>query len=135
MVIRVAHGKGDRERLAMLSAPLPGILRAYWKRSRPGPWLFPGRSQDEPLHPTVLHAACRSARAAAGIGKRVTVHSLRHSFATHLLEQGADIRIIQALLGHRDLSTTARYTQVSAATIRTTESPLDRLDLQVLPPD
>lgn len=135
MVIRVAHGKGDRERLAMLSQQLLGILRAYWKRTRPMSWLFPGRSQEEPLHPTALHAACRSARAAAGIDKRVSVHSLRHSFATHLLEQGADIRIIQALLGHRDLSTTARYTRVSAATIRATESPLDRLELEVLPPD
>ncbi len=83
MVIKVAHGKGDRERLAMLSEQLLGILRAYWKRTRPMPWLFPGRRRDEHLHPTAPHAACRSARAAAGIGKRVKVHSLRHSFASH----------------------------------------------------
>jgi site-specific recombinase XerD len=134
MVIKVTHGKGDRERLAMLSGQLLGILRAYWKRTRPVSWLFAGRSQDQHLHPTALHAACRSARAAAGIDKRVSVHSLRHSFATHLLEQGADIRIIQALLGHRNLSTTARYTRVSATTIRATESPLDRLKLEVVPP-
>ena len=135
MVITVAHGKGDRERLAMLSEQLLGILRTYWKRARPSPWLFPGRSQADHLHPTALHASCRSARSAAGIDKRVSVHSLRHSFATHLLEQGADIRIIQALLGHRDHSTTARYTRVSATTISSTESPLDRLALEVVPPD
>jgi len=134
MVIKVAHGKGDRERLAMLSAQLLGILRTYWKLTRPAPWLFPGRTQADHLHPTALHAACRSARAAAGLDKRVSVHTVRHSFATHLLEQGADIRVIQALLGHRNLSTTARYTQVATNTIRATESPLERLSLEVVPP-
>ena len=79
------------------------------------------------------HAACRSAYA-AGIAKKVSVHTLRHSFATHLLEQGTDIRIIQALLGHNNLSTTARYTRVAAHMIWTTESPLDRLSLKVVPP-
>jgi len=134
MVIRVVHGKGDRERFAMLSEQLLGILRAYWKLTRPRRWLFPGRDSTQPLHATVLHAACRTARQAAGLDNRVSVHALRHSFATHLLEQGADIRIIQALLGHRSLSTTARYTQVSTATIRATESPLERLRLEVVPP-
>lgn len=134
MVIKVAHGKGDKERLAMLSEQLLGILRTYWKLTRPAPWLFPGRTQAEHLHPAALYAACRSARAAAGLAKRVSVHTLRHSFATHLLEQGADIRIIQALLGHRNLSTTARYTQVATTTIRTTQSPLERLSLEVVPP-
>jgi len=82
----------------------------------------------------VLHAACRSACAACGLSKRVTVHTLRHSFATHLLENGTDVRIIQALLGHRSLNTTARYTQVATSTIRDTPSPLDRLRLEVTPP-
>jgi site-specific recombinase XerD len=82
----------------------------------------------------VLHAACRSACAASGLSKRVTVHTLRHSFATHLLESGTDIRIIQALLGHSNLQTTARYTQVASSTIRGTPSPLDRLRLAVTPP-
>ncbi|HET6195863.1 MAG TPA: tyrosine-type recombinase/integrase, partial [Acetobacteraceae bacterium] len=86
------------------------------------------------IHPTVLHAACRSARVAAGLDKRVSVHTLRHSFATHLLESGTDIRIIQALLGHSSLHTTARYTQVATSTIRGTPSPLDRLRLEVTPP-
>lgn len=134
MVIHVRHGKGDRDRYVMLSGQLLGILRSYWIRARPRCWLFPGRDEDHPLQPTVLHAACRSAARAAGLGKRVTVHTLRHSFATHLLEQGADIRIIQALLGHRSLSTTARYTQVSTRTIRATPSPLEKLSVEVVPP-
>jgi site-specific recombinase XerD len=82
----------------------------------------------------VLHAACRLARAAAGLAKRVTVHTLRHSFATHLFESGADIRITQVLLGHANLSSTARYTRGSNGLIRRTESPLDRLSLEVVPP-
>jgi len=135
MVIRIEQGKGGKDRTVMLSAQLLTILRAYWKLARPKRWLFPGRNQSTPLHVTVLHAACRSAREAAGIAKRVSVHTLRHSFATHLLEQGADIRIIQALLGHANLSTTARYAQVATSTIAATESPLDRLSLTVVPPD
>src|SRR5204863_5136926 len=113
---------------------LLGILRTYWRLARPRTWLFPGRDEDRPIDPTVLHAACRLAVKAAGLTKRVTIHTLRHSFATHLLESGADIRIIQVLLGHANLSTTARYTRVSNALIRRTESPLDRLTLEVVPP-
>jgi integrase/recombinase XerD len=134
MVIRVEHGKGDKDRTVMLSAQLLDILRAYWRLARPQHWLFPGRDEMKPIDVQVLHAACRSARAAAGLAKRVTVHTLRHSFATHLLENGTDIRIIQVLLGHANLSSTARYTKVSNRLIRRTQSPLDRLTLEVAPP-
>jgi len=135
MVVRIGHGKGGKERGGMRSASPVGILRSYWHLARPKPFLFPGRMGDTPINPTVLHAACRSAAVAAGLNKRVSVHVLRHSFATHLLESGVDIRIIQVLLGHENLSTTARYTRVSTGVIATTESPLDRLALQVTPPE
>jgi site-specific recombinase XerD len=133
MVIRVEHGKGGKDRYVMLSAQLLGILRTYWRLARPKAWLFPGRDETKPIDVQVLYSACRSATAAAGLAKRVTVHTLRHSFATHLLENGVDIRIIQVLLGHNNLSSTARYTQVSSGLIRRTESPLDRLKLEVVP--
>ena len=134
MVIRVDAGKGAKDRYDMLSAQLLGILRTYWRLARPRRWLFPGREATKPIDVQVLYAACRSACKAAGLDKRVTVHTLRHSFATHLLESGTDIRIIQVLLGHNNLSTTARYTQVSNGLIRRTPSPLDRLMLEVVPP-
>jgi integrase/recombinase XerD len=135
MVLRIEHGKGGKERYAMLSQTLLGILRGYWRLARPPLYLFPGRTPDKPVEPNVLYAACRSAAAAAGLDKRVSVHVLRHSFATHLLEQGADIRVIQVLLGHENLSTTARYTRVSTRVIARTESPVDRLSLKVTPPE
>ena len=134
MVIHIVHGKGGKDRYVMLSAQLLGILRAYWKLARPKRFLFPGRDEDCAINVTVLHAACRSAREAAGIAKKISVHTLRHSFATHLLEQGTDIRVIQALLGHNNLSTTARYTRVATTTIASTTSPLERLSLMVVPP-
>jgi site-specific recombinase XerD len=134
MVIRIERGKGGKERYAMLSVQLLGILRTYWQLARPHHWLFPGRDPLLSIEPTALHAACRAARETARIAKHVTVHSLRHSFATHLLENGTDIRVIQVLLGHNYLSTTARYTQVSTVTIQKTTSPLDRLDLKIVPP-
>ena len=133
MVIRVEHGKGGKDRYVMLSAQLLGILRTYWRLARPKTWLFPGRDGTKPIDVQVLYSACRSAGAAADLAKRVTVHTLRHSFATHLLENGVDIRIIQVLLGHNNLSSTARYTRVSNGLIRQTESPLDRLTLEVVP--
>lgn len=133
-VIRVHQGKGAKDRDVMLSARLPVILRTCWRLARPRLYLFPGRDEDRPINPTTLHAACRSAAKAAGLAKRVTLHTLRHSFATHLLENGADIRIIQALLGHANLSSTARHTQVASHMIRATPSPLDRLSLEVTPP-
>jgi integrase/recombinase XerD len=134
MMIRIEYGKGGKERYVMLSAQLLAILRTYWRLARPEHWLFPGRDATRPIEPTTLHAACRSARAAAGIGKKVTVHILRHSFATHLLESGVDIRVIQVLLGHAHLSTTARYTHVSQGLIGRTASPLEKLKLEVVPP-
>jgi integrase/recombinase XerD len=131
MVIRVEQGK---DRYVMLSAQLLGILRTYWRLARPESWLFLGRDESKPIDVQVLHSACRSARAAAGIAKPVTVHTLRHSFAAYLLESGVDIRIIQVLLGHNNLSTTAPYTRRSNGLIRQTVSPLDRLRLEVTPP-
>jgi len=134
-VIIVRHGKGGKDRNVMLSPQLLGVLRTYWRLARPTTFLFPGRDEDRSINPTVLYAACRSATKAAGLDKRVTLHTLRHSFATHLLENGTDIRIIQVLLGHNNLSSTARYTQVATHTIRATQSPFDRLKLEVTPPD
>src|SRR3979411_287206 len=127
MVIRVEHGKGGKDRYVMLSAQLLGILRTYWRLARPKHCLLPRQDETKPIDVQVRHAACPSACAAAGLAKHVTVHTLRHSFATHLLEGGTDIRIIQVLLGHANLSSTARYTRVSDGLIRRTESPRDRL--------
>ena len=98
MLIHIENGKGGRDRYAMLSPRLLEILRAYWKRVRPGPWLFPGRDPSGHITARTIQGACRAARRRAQLGKPVTVHTLRHSFATHLLERGVDIRIIQVLL-------------------------------------
>lgn len=133
-VITVRHGKGGKDRTVMLSPQLLSILRAYWRLARPKDWLFPGRDENKAIDVQVLHAACRSAAKAAGLAERVSVHTLRHSFATPLLESGVDIRIIQVLLGHNNLSTTARYTRVATTTIAGTQSQLDRLTLEVVPP-
>jgi site-specific recombinase XerD len=130
MLIWIEHGKGGKQRYAMLSVRLLGLLRGYWVRTRPRGWLFPGRNPERPISSKMLAAACRAAGAAAGLSKRVSVHTLRHSFATHLLESGTDIRIIQVLLGHNHLSTTALYTQVATSTIGKVTSPLDQLDLE-----
>jgi len=118
MVIRVEQGKGGKDRYVMLSARLLAILRSYWRVARPRHWLFPGRGEVKPIHVGVLQAACRSACAAAGFSKRVTVHTLRHSFATHLLNNGADLRSVQELLGHQSLSTTQIYTHLTTSRMK-----------------
>ena len=135
MLIHIENGKGGRDRYAMLSPRLLEVLRAYWKRGRPGLWLFPGRDPGDHVAVPALQAACRAARRRARIGKPVTMHTLRHSFATHLLERGIDIRIIQVLLGHADLDSTARYAQVATDLIARTASPFDHLSVEVIPPD
>jgi integrase/recombinase XerD len=133
MLLRVERGKGRKDRHAMLSPQLLELLRAWWREGRrrnlllPGGWLFPGRNPVEPLSARQLCRVVRAAAQAAGINKRVSPHTLRHSFATHLLEQGVDIRVIQTLLGHVKLDTTALYTRVANTTIRAVTSPLDRL--------
>jgi site-specific recombinase XerD len=134
MIIRVEEGKGGRDRYVMLSPPLLEILRGYWRLTRPAQWLFPRRDGSGPMNPQVLHVACRVACETLGIEKRVTVHTLRHSFATHLLEAGTDIRIIQVLLGHRSLASTTLYAQVSTDMIGRTVSPFDQLQVKVMPP-
>lgn len=127
MVIRVQQGKGRKDRNVMLSHVLLDTLRRYWKERRPRHWLFPGQRGIRPMHETVIQRAFTEAKRRARIDKDVTFHSLRHSFATHLMESGVSARTIQALLGHRSLSTTQRYTHVAGDYLRTTASPLDRL--------
>ena len=133
-LIRVADGKGAKDRYVMLSPALLALLRAYWKVARPQPWLFFNDTGTGPLSASTLNAAIKAAAAKTGLAKTVTVKTLRHCFATHLLEQGTDIRVIQVLLGHAQLTTTARYTKVSARLIAATLSPLDRLGLSGLVP-
>jgi site-specific recombinase XerD len=135
MLLHIEDGKGGRDRYAMLSPRLLQILRTYWTRARPSSWLFPGQEPGDHVSRGALQSACRAARKRARIGKRVTAHSLRHSFATHLLESGTDIRIIQVLLGHSHLETTARYAQVATGLIAGTPSPFDQLSLEVIPPE
>jgi len=133
MLLRVERGKGRKDRHAMLSPQLLELLRVWWREGRrrslllPGGWLFPGRNPVEPLSARQLCRAVHAAAQATGIKKRVSPHTLRHSFATHLLEQDVDIRVIQTLLGHAKLDTTALYTRVANTTIRAVTSPLDRL--------
>ena len=130
MLILIIGGKGGKDRYVMLSPRLLDILRAYWDIARPRPWLFPGRNPDSPVSVATLQEACRRARQHAGLGKPVTAHVLRHSFATHLYESGADIRLIQVLLGHARLSSTERYTQVATNLIAQARSPFDDLDVR-----
>jgi site-specific recombinase XerD len=127
MVIRVRQGKGQKDRYVMLSQNLLVVLREYWKVARSRDYLFPGVQPDRPISRRTVMNACRDAREIAGLGKSVTVHTLRHSFATHLLESGTDLRTIQILLGHRSLGTTAQYTHVATAASQSTQSPFDLL--------
>lgn len=127
MVLRVRQGKGHKDREVMLSPRLLDVLRLYWRVVRPAGYLFPGRDPDRPLSHSAVQRACRAALRRSGLTKRISPHSLRHSFATHLLEAGTDVRTIQILLGHSHLSTTARYTHISAARLHGTTSPLDLL--------
>ena len=127
MLLRIEQGKGRKDRLAMLSPRLLDLLRDWYCISRPAVWLFPGRDPMLPMTTRQLTRAVHIAARIAEINKRVTPHTLRHSFATHLLEQNIDIRLIQVLLGHAKLETTALYTQVATNVIRAVTSPLDQL--------
>ncbi|MGB8402076.1 tyrosine-type recombinase/integrase, partial [Bradyrhizobium sp.] len=137
-IIRVEQGKGRKDRHVMLSAELYALLREWWTVRSPhndagvAPaerWLFPGRGDNTHLTPRQVTRLFQQTLAAAGITKKVTLHALRHSFATHLFDRGVDIRKIQALLGHEKLETTARYTRVATGLITAIESPLDQLAL------
>jgi integrase/recombinase XerD len=129
MVIRIQQAKGRKDRYVMLSPRLLAILRAYWKVGRPRGYLFPGIRPEAHVCAKTVEKACRRAREAAGLSKHVTVHTLRHSFATHLMEAGTDLRTIQVLLGHRSITSTARYVHVATASLATVRSPLEDLDL------
>jgi site-specific recombinase XerD len=135
-VIRVEQGKGKRDRYAMLSPALLELLRAWWRHARlqrqmlPGGWLFPGQNPVNPLSTRQLSRAFHLACKAAGIDKAVSLHSLRHAFATHLLEHHEDIRVIQVLLGHKKLENTARYSQVAAKLLREVKGPLEYLEIK-----
>jgi site-specific recombinase XerD len=127
MVIRVEQGKGRKDRYVMLSPHLLALLRAWYKAARPQGWLFPGRDRVQPMTTRQLNRACHAAAQMAEIDKRVSLHTLRHSFATHLLEQNIDVRVIQVLLGHAKLDTTALYTRVATKTISEVMSPLEHI--------
>ena len=131
MVIRVEQGKGRKDRNVMLSPHLLELLRAWYKVAHPRGWLFPGQSPVNPLTTRQFNRACHTAARTADIKKRVSPHTLRHSFATHLLEQNVDIRVIQVLLGHANLDTTALYTRVATKTIREVMSPLEHIALKL----
>jgi integrase/recombinase XerD len=131
MLLRVEQGKGQKDRFVMLSPQLLELLRDWWQIAHPRGWLFPGLDPVNPMSARQLCRVVSAAARAAGIAKRVSPHTLRHSFATHLLEQNVDIRVIQVLLGHAKLETTALYTRVAVNTIRDVTSPLERLSLNL----
>jgi len=136
MVIHVEQGKGSKDRNAMLSPVLLAVLRQWWRAAQAerkmltGGWLFPGQNPVNPISTRQLRRVMEAAVNLAGLDKRVSLHSLRHAFATHLLEQGVDIRMIQVLLGHRKLETTATYSHVATRTLRDIQSPLDNLTIE-----
>jgi site-specific recombinase XerD len=127
MLIRIEQGKGRKDRQVMLSPTLLDLLRDYYREAKPGGWLFPGRNRVDPISTRQFNRAFAVAANFAGIQKKVSPHTLRHSFATHLLESGTDIRVIQVLLGHAKLETTTVYTKVATKTIQDVTSPLDLL--------
>ena len=135
MVLRIEQGKGQKDRYAMLSPVLLELLRNWWRQAHaqgkmlPNGWLFPGLNPIDSLSTRQLNRAIHEAAEAAHLDKRVSMHTLRHSFATHLLEQKTDIRVIQVLLGHKKLETTSLYTQVATEILREVVSPLDRLQV------
>jgi integrase/recombinase XerD len=133
MVVRVEQGKGSKDRYVMLSPYLLTLLRQWWKELEPEIWLFPSY-QDRHMSARQLHRICQETAKRAGIKKRVSPHTLRHSFATHLLERGTDIRVIQAMLGHKKLETTTLYTQVAVKAVSAVTSPLDYLFTGMKPP-
>ncbi len=139
-VIRVEQGKGRKDRYAMLADDLLALLRAWWRTGRekgvmlPGGWLFPGQNPVNPMTTRQLGRIFHGAKDAAGIDKRVSLHTLRHCFATHLLEQKVDIRVIQVMLGHAKLNTTAHYSQVDSRTLKSVKSPLELLKKAPPPP-
>jgi site-specific recombinase XerD len=128
MVIHVRRGKGNRDRFVTLSPRLLTTLRTYWVEEHPKEILFPGEDRDRPIAVETIRRTCKRAARAAGIDKKITPHTLRHAFATHHLEAGTDIRTLQVLLGHSQLSTTSRYLHISTERICATKTPLDLLD-------
>lgn len=134
MMLRVDQGKGRKDRYVMLSPRLLEELRTYWKAVHPALWLFPGDMPGQPITRSAVELACQKAHRASGIKKPITPHSLRHAFATHLLEAGTDLRTIQLLLGHRSLATTSRYLKVATRTVCATTSPFDWLPKVEPPP-
>jgi site-specific recombinase XerD len=134
MMIRIEQGKGHRDRYVPLSPKLLEVLRTYWRKQRPQPWLFPGQFPNQPLRREAVRDAIARTSERAGLKKQISPHSLRHAYAVHLLDAGTDLRKIQLLLGQRSLSTTARYLRLATTAVCATTSPLDLLPLPIVHP-